>query len=173
MAVVVAGLSLALTAWAHSFRELSAGSTATSGGRRRKSQLGGPAARWVVGRQGWLIGPTFPSQGPHLTSLSQVPTPTHSPHLVPAIKGITAHCRNTFPLNRPGCDLTRLLSITMTVWGPGTEGGCWELNPMEGADRSPRLQKRRRFPARASDSGSWVTHPLPVAAKLPLAHTLF
>lgn len=42
-------------------QELSAGSTATSGGRRRESQLGGPAARWAVGRRGWLIGPTFPS----------------------------------------------------------------------------------------------------------------
>lgn len=100
-------------------RKLSAGSTATSGGRRRESQLGGPAARWAVGRQGWRIGPTFPSRGPHLTGLSQVPTPTRSPHLVPAIKGITAHCRNTFPLSQPGCDLRRPLSVIMTVWGPG------------------------------------------------------
>lgn len=77
-------------------QELSAGSTATSGGRRRESQLGGSAARWAVGWQGWLIGPTFPSRGPRLTILSQVPTPARSPHVVPAIKGITAHCRNAF-----------------------------------------------------------------------------
>lgn len=77
-------------------QELSAGGTATSGGRRRESQLGGSAARWAVGRQGWLIGPTFPSRGPRLTILSQVPTPARSPHIVPAIKGITAHRRNAF-----------------------------------------------------------------------------
>lgn len=78
----------------------------------------------VVSRQGWLTGPTFPSRGPRLTILSQVPTPARSPHVVPAIKGITAHCRNAVTPGGLAGTSRGSVSVTMTVGAGAPEGSC-------------------------------------------------
>lgn len=88
-AVAVAGLSLVPACLGPQLPwELGAGSIATSGGRRRESQLSGPAApRQQQHGQVRLTDRAFPSQGPAAPDQHfQVSTPaTCGPHLVSAI----------------------------------------------------------------------------------------